>query len=162
MEDLQSLVRRRLRHLSNRHQFTAVHACRRATEAGYPIPLSLFSQIQRRPIGERWGPPKTPTLLGLAIGLDLPRAEVGDAAWRSAGYPTPIRMYPKAEVTESTLCTCEPTHSRVYEELVVMIPQPGLTNAEISHIANLFEEIVTRQCELLAHSEQPTHFPEAR
>jgi hypothetical protein len=160
VDDLQTLVRRRLNHLLNEHEFTAADAVRRANDVGYWIADSTFSQIRKRPTGERWGPPKPYTLLGIAVGLDLPEGEVGDAALRSAGYPIPLRMYLRSsEATEGALCTCQPTHSGVFDELVVELPRPDLTRKKITQLVTAVEQAATQQREQRARvrrSDKPT------
>lgn len=145
VEDLQTLVDRRLKHLKQQHGFSARDAVLRATRAGFPIGAALFSQIRKRPAGERWGPPQRKALLGIAAGLDLLDQEVLDAAYRSAGYKVPHRVYRrKRRPTERVLCDCNPTCSSVFGEVVVELPHTDFTCDEIDELVQELEKAATR------------------
>jgi hypothetical protein len=143
--DLQTLVSERLHHLKAEHKFTARNAVLRATLAGYPIRDALFSQIRARRAGEVWGPPKRLALLGIAAGLDLHEEEVLDAALRSAGYSVPHRVYIRQRRdTEGALCDCAPTHSGVFDEIVVECRHGDLTSDELDELVKEMEQYAAR------------------
>lgn len=146
MEDLQTLVNGRLRHLLHEHGVTAADAARRARAAGYRVDESRLSQIASMATGERWVlMPHPRTMLGIAVGLDLLIHQVVDAAVRSTGIPVPVRHYASTMETDGdALCTCEPT-TRVFDELVVMLPPVALTHGDLVKLVHAIDEETAQQ-----------------
>ena len=143
--DLQTLVRQRLDHLEQVHDFEAKDAAALARKRKHPISEERLSQIRNTPPGVEWGPSRQPTILGIAAGLDLPVEEVSDAAWRAAGVPIPHRKYIRSRRdTKSAICTCEPTHSGRFDQLVLVLPPGVLTNEKLAQLVADFEKAGTQ------------------
>lgn len=155
MVDLQTLVRRRLRHFKTKHDVTARAAIQHAADLGRPVVDEYrLSQISGYATGKRWGPPRHDTLRGVAAVLELHDEEVQDAALRSAGHEVPIRVYVRSrQAAESALCDCDPTHSTGCEELVVELPPVELTGDDLVKLIREIDRTITRQMKRVTRSE---------
>lgn len=159
-ETLQRLVTWRLADLRARYGLSMADAANRATEAGYPISKVRLSQLKNT---ERLGRvPYRATLKAISVGLDLPLERVQDAANRSAGNPVRPRRYRKSgQATVRRLCVDCSNRSGDLDQLVLVLPHDGLTNAEIVELCAAVEQTVTRQLERRLHSEEAANHQDA-
>lgn len=154
MDDLQSLVWRRLRHLLTVHGITARAAVERARDAGFRLTEERVSQLKAMPAGARMGRvAERETVLGLAVALDVPDEVVIDAALRSTGYMVPVRMYlHDTQATQGAICVDCATPLSNVDELIVVLPEPDLTPDEIKLFIQAFDDVAVRVLERRSHS----------
>lgn len=151
-EDLQRLVRRRTRQLKKDWGLSLVDLAERAHAAGYAISKHQLSQWAN---GQIRHVPYADTLRGIAKALDVPLLRVVDAAVRSTGIPRPMQAYPHEDDRATVRGICPPCVPRKegFDEIVVVVPHDGLTNAEKAELRQAVEETIARQSERRTQSE---------
>lgn len=161
MEDLQTLVRRRLDYLYEHEKsptgtgpFTAADAVRRAAENGHQISEARLSHIRAMPSGQRWGDrgATNPMIFAITTGLDLPIERVVDAAMRSRGFPIPARKSDRATV--SGICPACKSRSGEFDELAIRVPRPDLPADIVALLEREVQKTVTQTLERHTHTEQ--------
>lgn len=142
MDDLQSLVRRRLDDLKRTRDWSLADVAQRAKRAGYPITKGRLSQIATGVRMTR--PSNADTLWALAHGLGLPIHQVADAALRSTGIPMPARRYHRGHdrATVRGVCASCPERSR-FDVTVIVLPDGDYTPDEIANLESVVEAEAT-------------------
>lgn len=147
VDDLQTLITRRLDWLERKRGDNAADVLRRAAKAGYPISKGTLSRHANGDFKGRV--PSLRVLRALEAGLDLSLEELGDAALRSTGVPMPDRKYRRESDKATVRGLCAECTARLdeFDELCIRVRKPNLTDREIAALERAVQKTVTRTLE---------------